>query len=57
MQRPTNGGDGAQGILDCLKWELAEDDYRALARLPAQAGAKQIVKSNSMAGVLFAAEA
>ena len=48
---------GAQGILDCLNWALAEGDYRALARLPAQAGAQQIVKSNSMAGLLFAAEA
>jgi hypothetical protein len=46
-----------QGILDCLNWQLEEADYRALARLPRQAGAGDIVKSNSAAGLLFAAEA
>ena len=48
---------GMQGILDCLNWQLEEADYRALARLPRQAGAGEIVKSNSAAGLLFAAEA
>lgn len=46
-----------QGILDVLNWELPEDDYRALARLPKEVDAADVAALASPAGVLFAAEA
>lgn len=46
-----------QGILDVLNWELSEDDYRALARLPREVMSSDVAKVSHPAGVLFAAEA
>ncbi|BDA45305.1 probable NADPH-dependent aldo-keto reductase, chloroplastic [Coccomyxa sp. Obi] len=46
-----------QGILDVLNWELTEDDYRALARLPREVMSSDVANVSHPAGVLFAAEA
>ncbi len=46
-----------QGILDVLNWELSEDDYRALARLPREVMSSDVANVSHPAGVLFAAEA
>ncbi len=46
-----------QGILDVLNWDLPEDDYRALARLPREVMSSEVANVSHPAGVLFAAEA
>lgn len=46
-----------QGILDVLNWDLPEDDYRALARLPRKVLSSDIANVSHPAGVLFCAEA
>lgn len=46
-----------QGILDVLNWQLSDEDYRALARLPREATSSDVANVSHPAGVLFAAEA
>ena len=46
----------SQGILDVLNWELLEDDYRALARLPQETTSADIASEQRSTALVYDAE-